>query len=250
MAMLPPTQGVQAPTPPTPPTPAAPPTITVGPGGATVIELPGMPARPMTARDIAALRARGAELSNQLRSVTSRRNDLARQLRTADGVDRAGLEARIAQHDQRILRIEADIAENGRLLASLPANLANARTTSTTEPPPTPFGLDAAQITGITIVGTIFVLFPLAIAFARSIWKRASRAAVAPAPADTSARLERLEQAVDAVAIEVERISEGQRYVARLLTEGSAPIFAAGQHVAEPALLPDPDPQRQSRESA
>ncbi|MGH7616467.1 MAG: hypothetical protein ACREPM_04495 [Gemmatimonadaceae bacterium] len=35
-------------------------------------------------------------------------------------------------------------------------------------------------------------------------------------------RLNRLEQAVDAVAIEVERISESQRFVARVLTERPA----------------------------
>ena len=36
---------------------------------------------------------------------------------------------------------------------------------------------------------------------------------------DESRRLERLEQGVDAIAIEVERISEGQRFVTRLLSE-------------------------------
>lgn len=32
-------------------------------------------------------------------------------------------------------------------------------------------------------------------------------------------RLERLEQAVDAIAIEIERVSEAQRYTTKLLTE-------------------------------
>ena len=36
---------------------------------------------------------------------------------------------------------------------------------------------------------------------------------------DTAARLERIEQAVDAMAIEVERIAEGQRFVTRLMSE-------------------------------
>ena len=35
----------------------------------------------------------------------------------------------------------------------------------------------------------------------------------------TAARLERIEQAVDAIAIEIERISEGQRFTTRLLNE-------------------------------
>jgi hypothetical protein len=39
---------------------------------------------------------------------------------------------------------------------------------------------------------------------------------------DTTSRLERIEQAVDAVAIEVERIAEAQRFSARLLAEQQA----------------------------
>jgi hypothetical protein len=35
----------------------------------------------------------------------------------------------------------------------------------------------------------------------------------------TDARLERIEHAMDAIAIEVERISEGQRFTTRLLSE-------------------------------
>ena len=63
-------------------------------------------------------------------------------------------------------------------------------------------------------------------------------------------RMARLEQAVDAIAIEIERISEGQRFVTRVLTEGSAPALSVGQKVAEPVRIPDRDSLRASRESA
>jgi hypothetical protein len=114
----------------------------------------------------------------------------------------------------------------------------------------TPFGLSTDQITGITIVGTIFVLFPMSIAMTRNLWRRGSRQAVAPVSAESTQRMERLEQAVDAIAIEIERISEGQRYVTRVLTEGSAPALSVGQKVPEPVRLPDRDSLRASRESA
>ncbi|MEO8910065.1 MAG: hypothetical protein ABI408_07550 [Gemmatimonadaceae bacterium] len=39
-------------------------------------------------------------------------------------------------------------------------------------------------------------------------------------PSEVTSRLERIEQAVEAVAIEVERISEGQRFTTKLLSEG------------------------------
>jgi anti-sigma factor RsiW len=53
--------------------------------------------------------------------------------------------------------------------------------------------------------------------------KMATLAAGSASPADES-RLARIEQAVDAIAVEVERLGEGQRFVTKLLAErGSAP---------------------------
>jgi K+/H+ antiporter YhaU regulatory subunit KhtT len=45
---------------------------------------------------------------------------------------------------------------------------------------------------------------------------------------DNTQRLERMEQAIDSIAIEMERVSEGQRFVTRLLSEsrGGAAIEA------------------------
>jgi hypothetical protein len=68
------------------------------------------------------------------------------------------------------------------------------------------------------MVATIAVGAPLARAFAKRM-ERDSSAKIAP---EVTARLERIEQAVDAIAIEVERISEGQRFTTKLLTERTA----------------------------
>ena len=38
-------------------------------------------------------------------------------------------------------------------------------------------------------------------------------------PIDTDHRLERIEHAIDAMAVEVERIAEGQRFVTKLLSD-------------------------------
>ncbi len=59
--------------------------------------------------------------------------------------------------------------------------------------------------------------FPLARAHGRRIDAESKNPRVPP---EVMHRLERIEQAVDAVAIEVERISEGQRFTTRLLSEG------------------------------
>jgi len=150
------------------------------------------------------------------------------------------------QLDQRIMTIEADIAENGRRLSSAPPSSLPVSSESQAS---IPFGLNPGQVTGISIVGTIFVLFPLAIAMASRIFRRGRQ--IPPAvSAESTQRMERLEQAVDAIAIEVERISEGQRFVTRILTEGSAPALSVGQKMAEPVRLPDREALRASRESA
>jgi len=47
--------------------------------------------------------------------------------------------------------------------------------------------------------------------------------------ADVKHHLERLEQAVDSIAVEVERISEGQRFTTKLLSERSADSVAEGK---------------------
>ncbi len=71
----------------------------------------------------------------------------------------------------------------------------------------------------------MFFLMIAAIAILRPIMnavgRRLERRAVAPAalPPDASAQLARIEQTVEAMAIEIERISEGQRYTAKLLSE-------------------------------
>jgi len=47
------------------------------------------------------------------------------------------------------------------------------------------------------------------------------------APAESAERMERMERAIDSVAIEIERISENQRFLTRLLAErGESPAGA------------------------
>jgi hypothetical protein len=82
-----------------------------------------------------------------------------------------------------------------------------------------------AMVTAIA-VGTPYV---------RALARRMDREAAAPkVPSDVTARLERMEQAIDAIAVEVERISEGQRFTTRLLSErnGAPAALARPERVA------------------
>jgi hypothetical protein len=54
---------------------------------------------------------------------------------------------------------------------------------------------------------------------ARVLWRWGSKAAPRPGQSFDESRIERIENAVDAIAIEVERISEAQRFTVSLLAE-------------------------------
>lgn len=190
----------------TPQAPARPTAIRVDAG-------PGNPAHviavPLTASEVRQVRVRRSELLDQLQRAQNRRENIVSELPGAEGANRAGLEQRLTLLDQRIVQLEAEMAATEQAVASAPAGaLAEAGPYSSSNEP------GAAII--IPSLLTIFVAFPIAFAYARRIWKRAP--AARPLPAE-SARLERIEQAVEAIAIEVERVSEGQRFVTKLLSD-------------------------------
>ena len=63
------------------------------------------------------------------------------------------------------------------------------------------------------------VFIALGVPIIRMISKRLERAPAPALPTDLTARLERIEQGVEAMAIEIERISENQRFTTKLLAE-------------------------------
>jgi hypothetical protein len=102
-------------------------------------------------------------------------------------------------------------------------------------PPVPPVGTPIISVNGRGIEGDIpprakdvSIAFFVVLAFIivglpimRAIGKRIERGAPAPTqiPAEMQAQMQHLMQSVDAIAIEVERISEGQRFATKLLTE-------------------------------
>jgi len=72
------------------------------------------------------------------------------------------------------------------------------------------------SIAFFVMIAAIIIGLPIARAFARAMDRRGGSAQI---PTEISSQLAHLNQAVDAIALEVERISEGQRFTARLLSE-------------------------------
>ena len=204
----------------------APPQLPVAPppGGAPIAIQAPLSGRPLTGQEISALRNRRSELSSQLSSAAGRRKDLADELSSTEGPLRAGIEARIAQLDGRILRIEADIDATGQTLTN-----AGVSARGTSDSPRFPMSDSGSGRVGPSVAGALVFAF-VAVMVARVFWRRNHMLAARAQSPESDARMERIEQAVDAIAIEVERISEAQRFSSRLLAEGVRP--------AEPIKLP------------
>ena len=66
------------------------------------------------------------------------------------------------------------------------------------------------------MMGFTAVMYPVACAFARKMDRDALQPKVPP---EIMGRLERMEMAIDSIAVEVERISEGQRFTTKLLSD-------------------------------
>jgi hypothetical protein len=93
--------------------------------------------------------------------------------------------------------------------------------TSTQGPGPDPFPIIPVEMVVITIaffvmLAVIAIGVPLARAFARRMDRRSAEPAI---PRELAEQLLRLEQSVDTIAVEVERISEGQRFSSALMRD-------------------------------
>lgn len=206
---------------------------TVGPDGKTQTLTV-----PRTGEEVHELQMQRQELSEQLTGVSSRRSNLAEEIKqTSDPALRTGLEERLRVLDQRILQLETDLATTGRQISSAPADL----TAATEMHYQSGGGGDFEE--GMMIGGFSVLLFMSAVLFfARRRWKRRGTALPSGLGVE-SQRLERLENGMEAIAIEIERVSEGQRFVTRLLSESQPPLGTSNR-IGQPAGVERNDPSK------
>jgi hypothetical protein len=81
-----------------------------------------------------------------------------------------------------------------------------------------PMAIDGAMIPIVLFISMAATAIgvPFARAYAKRTDDEGKNRTVSP---DVVARLERMEHAIDSIAIEIERISEGQRFTTKLLSE-------------------------------
>ncbi|HEX5970581.1 MAG TPA: hypothetical protein VFY85_01575 [Gemmatimonadaceae bacterium] len=211
------------------PTPPPPPTI-----AGTQVQVVGVPTSPTAVYQ--GYVAQRSELRDQLEGLQDQRRELSRQLQDpmVTGADRTGLESHIATIDARIGVLEVQIA-------AADADVAKAAAVPGAVVPEPPYVRpgppeEVFVLSGIFIV---VVLFPLTIAYARRLWRRGA-ATVTAIPHELMDRLTRLDQAVDSIAVEVERIGEGQRFVTRVLAERPMEPIALPQRASEAAKEREP----------
>ena len=188
------------------------------------------------------LQAQRGELQAQQGELARRRNQLDEQRHQASGPARAQLEARIAEIDARTVRLDAQIQQvNDRIVETMarlsdespvvvevpqiripPINIPNIPAMNF----PQRRGPDMGQIGGMMAAEAVLLAL-IGFVFWRVGMKR-MREQFERIFSTQSQQLTQLQQAMDVIGIEVERISEGQRYVAKVLTEGSPEGAAPG----------------------
>jgi DNA-binding transcriptional MerR regulator len=202
---------------------------------------PAPPAQPRVsgpasgrANEYFTLKAREKELTQQREDLEERREELTQQLnRSNGGVDRTGLEQRITTIDQRLQTIEIDLNQVGREAAqAAPASIAQP------EPRIIYRGNSDDEVVGAGFLGAFVMLVFVSPVLYRAWRRRKAPPSFTPAgsPALGSERIDRMEQAIDSIAVEIERVSENQRFMTRLMTETQlAGTIAAVRGSAEAA---------------
>ena len=154
------------------------------------------------------------ELRSQLNELQGERSALQHQMEgTKSPANLKGLEGRLTALDARIADVEKQLASADAMVANraaVPGVVVERPPTNDDIPP------SVMVVSGLGML--MVLLLPLSIAMARRAWRRG--VPVAPAlPDGFSERMANLERGMEAVAIEVERVGEGQRFVTQLLAE-------------------------------
>ena len=181
--------------------------------------MPGAPpAPPQTAAPAIAggdASAQIASLATQLAGLELQRVDVLGRLRSGDATTRAAARGQLDGIDAQVSQVKAAIKEASNTLArqQQPAII-------------TPSAPDwYIHNTGpgifpvLMIVMAFIIVMPIVIGIGRRIGRRGAASSPSISPDTIAPRLDRMEQAIDAIAIEVERVSESQRFIAKVLAE-------------------------------
>ena len=200
--------------------------------------------------DVATLQSQLGSLRVEFAGLQAQWNGLKSQLDNMlrSNPARPGVQQQWADVGVRMARVEGDIASLQARIAlqqGRPIGVPGAAIQS-------PWARPDIVVPAVSVV-SLTLLLPLAIGWARRMSRRAP--AAAPIPSDLKMRLDRIENAVETIAIEVERVSEGQRFVTKVLAGRPAPAgeqaseqpkqqplaLGAGEAPLQPIVVPERD---------
>ena len=192
---------------------------------------PAPPPVPPDQHELHTLVGRRSELAAQREALTERREEVADQMHGAEATARPGLVARLGVLDERIVRLEQEILQaDDAISAAISAGVIAPPSPEPMETQEVPSQWDISTFeerAGMLMVGEAVIFILLGIVLYKLGWARAKARFSGSPPNDP--RIDQLQNSVDAIAVEVERISEGQRYVSKRLNEGAQPdVVAAG----------------------
>lgn len=204
---------------------------------------PSAPVAQTTGASFEALQTAVTSLSQELAGLKAEREVVADRIDGSEGEAQTKLTQQRDQLDGKITQTELQL-ESAKAQIGARIGVSGDMISSTghvvVPPPYVPrHGADPDMIVGLSFAFLMMIGLPLAIGYARRIWRGGAKPKEAQAPAEAQ-RFERLEQAVDAIAIEIERVAEGQRFVTKIMAERpvSAPAapLGAAMDAHDPAL--------------
>jgi DNA repair exonuclease SbcCD ATPase subunit len=178
-----------------------------------------------TAAQLGELRAKAADLKLRLSDLDGRRTQLKDRYDRFQGAeaDRIALGKELAGVNHDLTATQVQLETTTEQIDELTTQRDMARAFSLQQPPsgipmtapPDPF-LGPNDIMGI-LTGGFVLMVPFVLVLARRLWIRSvPRGSLDP---EESPRLQRIEQAIESIALEVERIGEAQRFTTKLLAD-------------------------------
>jgi hypothetical protein len=183
--------------------------------------------------ELRTLLMRREELKGQISSSNGRRSEMVSQWEDATGQMRTSLGERIMAHDTRTARIESDLNTiDDRISALMGRGVTLPRESPMLLAPPPPPGIPEVPVPWqgdpfesewgelfggmVALQGLTFAMLGIL------IWRSFRRQVSHRLSGEDANRLDQLQRSVDVMAVEVERISESQRFTAKLLNERAA----------------------------
>ena len=190
-------------------------------------QVPAVAAPPQEAiaSQLDALRAKADELKLRVSDLSHRKSQLTdASTRRGAFLDRPALDKQVADVQHELAAAQIQLESTNQRIGDLEQQRELARVFSlggppaiamTAPPAPDPF-LGPKEI--MTVSSGLFILaLPLVLVLARRLWVRGSPRATVDL--ENSPRLQRIEQAIESIAVEVERIGEAQRFTTKLLSD-------------------------------